>query len=1495
MAEGSVFQRFPVRLQRAIVSRLGWSSLRPVQEAAGEALLAGHNAVVLAPTAGGKTEAAMFPVLAGLMAEPPAGVGALYIAPIKALLNNQAGRLGQYTEMVGLDRFLWHGDVSAPHKARFKASPTALLMTTPESLEVMLISEKVSVRALFSELRWVVVDEVHALAGTDRGAHLMSVLERVAAVSRHDVQRVGLSATVGNPAAIAAWLSGSSRRQAVVVDPPTPPAPRSIRVLALDGEAAIAEAATREATGYKSLLFCQSRRLSEALAASMERAQVDVFVHHSSVSLEERQAAEARFERGANTCIVCTSTLELGIDVGDLDKVLQANAPTTVSSFLQRMGRTGRRPGQVANTAFLCEGPEAVLQAVAIVELARQRWVEPVVVQPRSWAVLVHQLMAMTLERGERTADELWSLLSRVPDFAGIARAEFDALIAHLLAGGWLGWSGRSLLMGLEAERMFGRKNFAELYAVFSSPVQYAVKDGNGRPIGSLEQAFVDRLEEDGSSFVLSGRAWWVRQIDHKARLVRVVPASGGQKPGWGGMAPNILGFELCQQMKAILVGTTVPGYLNAAAKDAITGLRDELAETLAGPGLALQVGSDEAVWWTFAGGRINHTLRYGLALAGGWKATADNQKVSVMGEGVSFGAVEAAIAALRTRAFWEDPARRRRLLASLPEYRLSKFQPLLPERWSVELVAGFLLDVEGTLAFLAGADPSVGSQGPGRDRSAGSTIPGAEPAEAAPEAEVGPEARFATHLPLYDLEAFAASAPAGEWGAAAVDAVVEPVGWLPVQLKRRLTARMFVAAICGSSMDDGRSGLVDGGLAVFEVEPRGTRQHRIVLVRGSFSDPETGSFAVKRYVADARGADGRHGEIRLVSLHPDKERYPDIVLDPEDDDALTVVATLVEALPGRRVRSSAPPPVAVESAEALAARRQAEAVARAQAALARASVEGEEVARERAEAAEAGGAWAWRPSVGLCVEFGALPSLLPFIAALDVRTTAGLARVPAGNVRHGRWWVAMRPSAEPVEVVAVDFERDADVQRTLPGAVDGLSATEVTVFALDADGLGRQRAGRAVRRGERCGLLVPPARVGEVGGRGEGVVGDGAWRWWVVEVGAAEVGRLEGLGVAVTVGGVRARLATGARRVVGGQAWFGRGDVPLVRVESDAAEGLGVVLVGPGRQETAQVAGAGGLLALEGLEVGRYVLEAFVVEGAHARLTFEVAEEVEAPVPSAVVAVELAPGVSGRRSKKVVVEGRKVVLLDLERAMASLGTVEGAGAVRVSGPPLWPVMARWRGLRTARVGAFGLDAAGSLDVGAVLRACRHLVTDHARGDLELSFGELGELVLGHERSLNVRVGELREQLGRVRRGLSQALGAGDLRRLWLEQVAGVLGYGMVPTSVVSEEPEVLECLGLTAYRRVGGEGEVFPAALLVVVEPGHDLLDLGPADLLARAGGLHEGTPYPRALVTDGRVWNSYVAGQQLRRRPLDMDEVLADAQGLAFEELLQRLGAVA
>lgn len=707
----STFARFAPRLQEAIVARLGWTCLRPVQEEAGAVLLDGHNAVILAPTAGGKTEAAMFPLLSTLLDDQPDGVGILYIAPIKALLNNQEDRLGLYTEMIGLHRVVWHGDVGDSRRKRFLSEPAELLMTTPESLEVMLVSKKVDSAALFGDVRAVVIDEVHALAGTDRGAHLMSVLERISGLSRHDVQRIGLSATVGNPEAILEWLRGTSSRNGFVVDPPRDRARRELLIVHRSSLPELADDAARFVSGRKTFLFCQSRAATEAFAQGIHRTGTAVFVHHSAVSREERMLAEERFQRGSDACIVCTSTLELGIDVGDLDRVLQAEAPPTVSSFLQRMGRTGRREGQAANTIFLCETSEGVLQAIALIELAKSGWVENISVSNRCWPVLIHQLLALSLAGDGVTAEDAWAQLSRVPDFQGIARTEFDCLITELVQDQALRLGSGRLVLGPKAEKQFGRRNFMELFTVFSSPETYTVQGPGGQVVGTLQQDFVDRLVEGVSSFLLAGRPWVAIRVQHEDRRILVEPGPRGREPRWGGYVPQFLSFEVSQQILAVLCSEDPYPYLSPGAADVLherrTALQDVLVPQLGG----FEYADGEATWWTFAGGKINATLRYAFAAVNDrLHVITDNFRIRVRGEGMDRIVLGNAISRVREPGFWDDEGLWEDVTRSLPGYRLSKFQPLMPTWVEQELLREYLLDVRTAGEWLSRCYPRLES-----------------------------------------------------------------------------------------------------------------------------------------------------------------------------------------------------------------------------------------------------------------------------------------------------------------------------------------------------------------------------------------------------------------------------------------------------------------------------------------------------------------------------------------------------------------------------------------------------------------------------------------------------------------------------------------------------------------------------------------------------------------------------------------------------------------
>lgn len=695
----AAFERLSPALQYQIVNALGFNGLRPVQEQTIGAILDDKNCVVLAPTAGGKTEAAFFPLLSRMDTEDWKPVSVIYVAPIRALLNNQEERLERYAGLIGRRAFKWHGDVSASAKRGFVSEPADILLTTPESLEVMLMSRKVPAERLFRGLRAVVIDEIHAFVGDDRGGHLSAVLERLSRFCGRDVQRIGLSATVGNPADILQWVAGSSRRDGVVVDPG---GARKTAEISIDWVANADNAAKMIAQlhpGKKRLVFVDSRRGVEDLGEKLRNAGVDAYVTHSSLSLEERQAAELAFQEGRNCVIVATSVLELGIDVGDLDHVIQINAPSSVAAFLQRMGRTGRRDGKNPNCTFLATDEEGLLQAAAIVRLFRRGFVEPIPLERRAAHLLAHQLLAMTvqMEGGVPVAD-WWAWVSAATPFSKLDEADRQELVEHMLKENIIVETGGRYSLGERGEKLYGWKNFAELYAVFSAPQILKVIHGVTE-IGSIDVTFAQQEKLENLSFVLGARPWRAVGIDFSQGIVRVEPIASSKLARWQGRS-GLLGRDLCQSMLELITSDDVAIEWSKRATDQLTALRAEYRD--AGAGSTAIVNDTYGLrLWTFGGGKANNLLAQCLEEQLGEKVVVDNLYVAFRGQAAtSAAAISQAIAQLRTEHRPND-ADALRLAENCAKGRLSKFQKCLPERLESAFLAEVLTDPSAARAVL--------------------------------------------------------------------------------------------------------------------------------------------------------------------------------------------------------------------------------------------------------------------------------------------------------------------------------------------------------------------------------------------------------------------------------------------------------------------------------------------------------------------------------------------------------------------------------------------------------------------------------------------------------------------------------------------------------------------------------------------------------------------------------------------------------------------------
>jgi ATP-dependent Lhr-like helicase len=599
-------------LQHHIVNSLGWQELRPVQSLSIGACLAGANVVVLAPTAGGKTEAAFFPVISQMLVEGWAGLSVLYVSPIRALLNNQEQRLRRYFELVGRQAVCWHGDTSQGNRRRVVADSPDCLLTTPESLEVILVSAKIDHRELLKNVQVVVIDELHAFASDDRGWHLLSVLARIQHLAGRDLQRVGLSATVGNPEELLAWLSFGSKRGRVVVCPP--PASKQSPEVQLDYVGTLENAAKVISLlhrGEKRLVFCDSRSRVEQLTLLLRERQVETFVSHSSLGVEERRAAEHAFAQKQNCVIVATSSLELGLDVGDLDRVIQIDAPLTVSSFLQRMGRTGRRAGTRSNCLFLATSDDGLLRAGALLDLWRSGYVEPVQTPPKPYHILAQQLLALVLqERG--IGQQAWfEWVADVPAFSQMDPAIVEEVVQHLLEAGIL-WSDNGILaFGPEGEAEYGRKNFLELLSVFTSPPLFRVLSGQ-KELGHVHESTFFQRQDGPVILVLAGRSWKANHLDWKRRIAHVEPADERGRSRWLGEG-QFLSFRVCQAIRRILATDSTESFWSQRAKVRMEEVRTACPWASLDATSLVQHPSGEVHWWTFGGGVVNTLLSHHL------------------------------------------------------------------------------------------------------------------------------------------------------------------------------------------------------------------------------------------------------------------------------------------------------------------------------------------------------------------------------------------------------------------------------------------------------------------------------------------------------------------------------------------------------------------------------------------------------------------------------------------------------------------------------------------------------------------------------------------------------------------------------------------------------------------------------------------------------------------------------------------------------------------
>ena len=615
----NVFSRYAPFIQDFIY-RSGWQSLRGVQNAAGEAIFGtDQNVLLTASTASGKTEAAFFPILTLLEEDPPRSVGVLYIAPLKALINDQFGRLTELCEDAGIAVHRWHGDVAASRKQKLLKKPSGILQITPESLEALLIGKHMEIPSLFCDLRFIVIDEIHSLLRADRGLQTFCLIERLCRDAGCSPRRIGLSATIGSPEDAGTFLAAGSGRGTIIprIDGGrdiwrlgmehfynTPPqADEGINTandtLSPETPTDHAPAGADPGIGYifehtrnkKCLVFTNSREECESVCQTLRgyceaNREPDRFlIHHGNLSASYRESAEEEMKDDDSLMSVCaTATLELGIDIGRLERAFQIDAPFTVSGFLQRMGRTGRR-GNPSEMWFVMreDHPEAramppeclpwyLIQGIALVQLyVEERFVEPPRTDRLPYSLLYHQTMSTLAAHGEMTPGELASRVLTLNCFRRITQDDYRVLLRHLLETGHISRTENGgLILGLAGERIVNNYRF---YAVFQENIEYTVHAGTEQ-LGTIVKP-----PPVGDKIAIAGRVWAVDEVDHKRREVWCTLVKG-RIPAFFGLVAGDIHTRILERMQEVLREDKTYPYLMPHAKCRLAEARNLFRQT---------------------------------------------------------------------------------------------------------------------------------------------------------------------------------------------------------------------------------------------------------------------------------------------------------------------------------------------------------------------------------------------------------------------------------------------------------------------------------------------------------------------------------------------------------------------------------------------------------------------------------------------------------------------------------------------------------------------------------------------------------------------------------------------------------------------------------------------------------------------------------------------------------------------------------------------------
>jgi ATP-dependent Lhr-like helicase len=715
------FRRLHEQVQRWVWDQ-GWTDLRDIQERAIDPVLSGgRDVIIAAATAGGKTEAAFLPICSRVVEQSTGSVRALYVSPLKALINDQFDRLDRLCERLEIPVHRWHGDVSSSHKRQVLSDPAGILLITPESLEALFVLRGTAISKLLGKLEFVVVDELHSFIGAERGKQLQSLLSRIEFVLRRRVPRIALSATLGDMELAAEFLrpgralpceilvSNESRQEVRLqvrgyhVKPPDPATERDGSAIDPLDDAAVPMIGAHlfaVLRGKDNLIFANSRRNVEVygdyLRLMCERAHVpnEFWPHHGSLSKELREHAEKVLkDPNIPASVVCTSTLEMGIDIGSVATIAQLGVPPSVSGLRQRLGRSGRRGEPSVMRIYIEESelePDSppqdrlraeLIEAMAMVRLLMMKWCEPPNAGALHLSTLVQQVLSLIAQHGGATAADAWRVLCRDGAFPAVTEEIFIRLLRELGKHDLIVQSADgTLLLGMKGERIVNHYSF---YTAFVTPEEYHLLT-EGHEIGTLP---ISHPLSNSSYIIFAGRRWRVVGVDVEHRIVELEPSPAGRAPRFTGGGAEVH-ERVRQEMKVVYESGDVPPFLDPDARMLLQEGREAYAAYQLARGPFVEYSGNVALF-CWAGDRVLDTL---LVQLRDRELPVERDGVAMIVNDIN---ADALIPHLRALAA-QGPADAVELAATVANKLLEKHHPYLSEELLSADYASCRLDPEG-------------------------------------------------------------------------------------------------------------------------------------------------------------------------------------------------------------------------------------------------------------------------------------------------------------------------------------------------------------------------------------------------------------------------------------------------------------------------------------------------------------------------------------------------------------------------------------------------------------------------------------------------------------------------------------------------------------------------------------------------------------------------------------------------------------------------------